>query len=97
MCPAGFRETRGGSPGVASSRVRSGSNAATQLAAFSGTGLKTFAVGALGIVLKYKPDRNYERSTKFYGVVGSMIGSGIFLLPVSLAFTVMMRLFFTMT
>ncbi|HEV3483785.1 MAG TPA: GAF domain-containing protein, partial [Vicinamibacterales bacterium] len=34
-------------------------------------------VGALGIMLKYKPDRNYERSTKFYGVVGSMIGQAI--------------------
>jgi Nif-specific regulatory protein len=35
------------------------------------------AVGALGIMLKFKPDRNYERSAKFYGVVGSMIGQAI--------------------
>ena len=34
-------------------------------------------VGALGIMLKFKPDRNYERSAKFYGVVGSMIAQAI--------------------
>jgi Nif-specific regulatory protein len=34
-------------------------------------------IGALGVSLKYRADRNYERSTKFYGIVGSMIGQAL--------------------
>ena len=34
-------------------------------------------VGALGIDLLYKPDRDYERTTKFLGVVGSMIAQAM--------------------
>ncbi len=34
-------------------------------------------VGALGVTLKYDPDRNYEHSGKFFGVVGSMIGQSV--------------------
>src|SRR5438105_10648604 len=35
------------------------------------------AIGALAIDLRYKPDRNFERSTKFLGIVASMIAQGI--------------------
>jgi len=35
------------------------------------------AIGALAIDLKFKPDRNFERSTKFLGVVASMIAQAI--------------------
>ncbi len=31
-------------------------------------------VGALGVVVKFGPGRNYERTTKFFGIVASMIG-----------------------
>jgi Nif-specific regulatory protein len=34
-------------------------------------------IGALGITVKFRPDRNYERSAKFFGVVGSMIGQAV--------------------
>jgi len=34
-------------------------------------------VGALAIDLKFKPDRNFERHTKFLGIVASMIGQAI--------------------
>ena len=34
-------------------------------------------VGALGIDLHYKPSRDYERTTKFLGVVGSMIAQAM--------------------
>jgi len=34
-------------------------------------------IGALAIDLKFKPDRNFERSTKFLGVVASMIAQAI--------------------
>ena len=34
-------------------------------------------VGALGITLKYKSDRSYEQSAKFFGIVGSMIGQAV--------------------
>ena len=34
-------------------------------------------VGALGITMKYKPDRDFERAAHFYGVVGSMIGQAV--------------------
>jgi Nif-specific regulatory protein len=34
-------------------------------------------VGALGITLKFKPDRNFEHSAKFFGIVGSMIGQAV--------------------
>jgi Nif-specific regulatory protein len=34
-------------------------------------------VGALGIDLLYKPNRDYERTTKFLGVVGSMIAQAM--------------------
>jgi Nif-specific regulatory protein len=34
-------------------------------------------VGALGVFLKFKADRDYERHAKFYGIVGSMIGQAI--------------------
>jgi Nif-specific regulatory protein len=35
------------------------------------------AVGALGACLKYDPGRNYERTSKFFGVVASMIGQAV--------------------
>src|SRR5450759_1851516 len=35
------------------------------------------AIGALAIDLKYKPERNFERSTKFLGVVASMIAQAV--------------------
>src|SRR3954466_8242073 len=35
------------------------------------------AIGALAIDLKFKPERNFERSTKFLGVVASMIGQAL--------------------
>jgi len=35
------------------------------------------AIGALGVGVKYVPDRNYDRSAKFFGVVASMIGQAI--------------------
>ena len=35
------------------------------------------AVGALAIDLKFKPDRNFDRNTKFLGIVASMIGQAI--------------------
>jgi Nif-specific regulatory protein len=34
-------------------------------------------VGALGLTVRFLPDRNYERSAKFFGVVASMIGQAI--------------------
>jgi Nif-specific regulatory protein len=34
-------------------------------------------VGALGITLTYKPERNYDHSGKFFGIVGSMIGQAV--------------------
>ncbi|MEO7191872.1 MAG: sigma 54-interacting transcriptional regulator [Vicinamibacterales bacterium] len=34
-------------------------------------------VGALGVCLKFEAGRNYERSTKFFGVVASMIGQAV--------------------
>ena len=34
-------------------------------------------VGALGVCLKFEPGRNYERSTKFFGVVASMVGQAV--------------------
>ena len=33
--------------------------------------------GALGVTVKFQPDRNYERSAKFFGVVASMIGQAL--------------------
>src|SRR5213592_4149540 len=35
------------------------------------------AVGALAIDLRFKPDRNFDRSTKFLGVVASMIAQAL--------------------
>ncbi len=35
------------------------------------------AVGALGVDLGYKPDRNYERSTKFLSIIATMIAQAI--------------------
>ena len=35
------------------------------------------AIGALAIDLKFKPDRNFERNTKFLGVVASMIAQAL--------------------
>jgi Nif-specific regulatory protein len=35
------------------------------------------AVGALAIDLRYKPERNFDRSTKFLGIVASMIAQAI--------------------
>jgi Nif-specific regulatory protein len=35
------------------------------------------AIGALAIDLRYKPDRNFERSQKFLGVVASMIAQAL--------------------
>src|ERR671930_490941 len=35
------------------------------------------AAGVLSIELAFKPDRNYERSAKFFGVVASMIAQAI--------------------
>ena len=35
------------------------------------------AVGALGIDLKFKPERNFDRSVKFLGVVASMIAQAL--------------------
>jgi Nif-specific regulatory protein len=34
-------------------------------------------VGALGITVKYLPDRNYDRSAKFFSVVASAIGQAV--------------------
>jgi Nif-specific regulatory protein len=34
-------------------------------------------IGALAIDLKFKPERNFERSTKFLGVVASMVGQAL--------------------
>jgi Nif-specific regulatory protein len=34
-------------------------------------------VGALGITVKFRSDRNFERSAKFFGVVASMIGQAL--------------------
>ncbi len=34
-------------------------------------------VGALGVCVTFNPDRNYERTTKFFGVVASMIGQAV--------------------
>jgi Nif-specific regulatory protein len=34
-------------------------------------------VGAVGIDLRYKPDRDYDRTVKFLGVVGSMIAQAV--------------------
>jgi Nif-specific regulatory protein len=34
-------------------------------------------VGALGVDLPFKPDRDYQRTAKFLGVVGSMIAQGL--------------------
>jgi Nif-specific regulatory protein len=39
--------------------------------------LERLSVGALGITVRFRPDRNYERSTKFFGVVASMIGQAL--------------------
>ena len=35
------------------------------------------AVGALGVDLRFKPDRDFDRSVKFVGVVGSMIAQAL--------------------
>ena len=35
------------------------------------------AVGALGVDLKFKPDRDYDRTQKFLGVVASMISQAV--------------------
>ena len=35
------------------------------------------AIGALAIDLKFKAERNFERSTKFLGVVASMIAQAV--------------------
>ena len=35
------------------------------------------AIGALAIDLKFKPERNFDRNTKFLGIVASMIGQAI--------------------
>src|SRR5262245_28333048 len=40
-------------------------------------GLDGQTVGALGIDLHYKPSRDYERTVKFLGVVGSMIAQAM--------------------
>jgi Nif-specific regulatory protein len=34
-------------------------------------------VGALGVAVKFSPGRNYERSTKFFNIVASMIGQAV--------------------
>lgn len=34
-------------------------------------------VGALGISLRHKAERNYEHTAKFFGIVGSMIGQAV--------------------
>ncbi len=34
-------------------------------------------VGALGVTLVFKPDRNYERSASFFGVLAGMIGQAL--------------------
>jgi Nif-specific regulatory protein len=34
-------------------------------------------VGALGVDLKFKPDRDYDRTVKFFNIVASMIGQAI--------------------
>ncbi len=35
------------------------------------------AIGALGVAVKFVPDRNYDRSAKFFGIVASIIGQAI--------------------
>src|SRR6267142_2199455 len=35
------------------------------------------AIGALAIDLRFKPERNFERSTKFLGIVASMVAQAI--------------------
>jgi Nif-specific regulatory protein len=35
------------------------------------------AVGAIGVDLKYKPDRDFERQVKFLGIVSSIIGQAV--------------------
>ncbi len=40
-------------------------------------GVDRRVVGALGVNLKFKSDRNYERSKAFYSVVASMIGQAL--------------------
>ncbi len=40
-------------------------------------GVDRRVVGALGVNLKFKADRNYERSKAFYSVVASMIGQAL--------------------
>ena len=35
------------------------------------------AVGALGVDLKFKADRNYDRSVQFYGIVASTIAQAV--------------------
>jgi Nif-specific regulatory protein len=35
------------------------------------------AVGALGVDLRFKPDRDYDRSTQFYGIVASSIAQAV--------------------
>jgi Nif-specific regulatory protein len=35
------------------------------------------AVGALGVVVRFLPDRNYDRSAKFFGVVASIIAQAL--------------------
>ncbi|HEY6553907.1 MAG TPA: sigma 54-interacting transcriptional regulator, partial [Vicinamibacteria bacterium] len=37
----------------------------------------TKTVGALGVSLAYDKERNYDEETKFFGIVGSMIGQGL--------------------
>jgi Nif-specific regulatory protein len=39
--------------------------------------LEARTVGAVGIDLRFKPDRDYNRTVKFLGVVGSMIAQGL--------------------
>jgi Nif-specific regulatory protein len=35
------------------------------------------AIGALAVAVKFLPDRNFDRTAKFFGIVGSMIGQAI--------------------
>jgi Nif-specific regulatory protein len=37
----------------------------------------TKTVGALGVALAYDKERNYDEETKFFGIVGSMVGQGL--------------------
>ena len=39
--------------------------------------LQRAAVGALGVDLKFKPERDFDSSVKFFGIVSSMIGQAL--------------------